>query len=288
MRQVVERCLDVLLRNRSWPGSSSRDPAGVVAAADSLWDDMLDLGQRLNTWLAGPSATVAEQLRAVAAMEVLGAVLTSATYLHGVEVSETELRDGAARGGDGRAAARRLNPGRPVCVSLGDPAPQRRTSVMIRRVGVLLAALLVLSPAAAAASPVFPSTVDLPAGFQPEGIAIGPGPVAYLGSLADGSIYRVDLITGRGRVVSEGPGTPSVGMKTDHRGRLYVAGGAAGNARVIDTRTGRVLASHQLATGAAFVNDVVARGGLGVVHRLGEPGALPAHTATRGHRAADR
>ncbi len=132
---------------------------------------------------------------------------------------------------------------------------------MIRRVGVLLAALLVLSPAAAAASPVFPSTVALPAGFQPEGIAIGPGPVAYLGSLADGSIYRVNLISGRGRVVSEGPGTPSVGMKTDHRGRLYVAGGAAGDARVIDTRTGRVLASHQLATGAAFVNDVVLAAG---------------------------
>ncbi len=53
-----------------------------------------------------------------------------------------------------------------------------------------------------------------------------------------------------------GPVTPSVGMKTDHR-RLYVAGGAAGNARVIDLRSGRVLASHQLATGASFVNDVV-------------------------------
>jgi sugar lactone lactonase YvrE len=127
---------------------------------------------------------------------------------------------------------------------------------MFRRVGVLLAALLVFSPAVASASPVFPATIALPAGFQPEGIAIGPGPVAYLGSLADGSIYRADLATGRGKIISAGPGTPSVGMKTDHR-RLYVAGGAAGNARVIDLRSGRVLASHQLATGASFVNDVV-------------------------------
>jgi len=132
---------------------------------------------------------------------------------------------------------------------------------MFRRVGVVLAALLVFSPAVAAASPVFPSTIDLPDGFQPEGIAIGPGPVAYFGSLADGSIYRADLLTGRGRVVSEGPGTPSVGMKTDARGRLYVAGGAAGNARVIDTRTGKVLASHQLTTLPAFVNDVALVGG---------------------------
>jgi sugar lactone lactonase YvrE len=132
---------------------------------------------------------------------------------------------------------------------------------MLRRVGVALAALLVFSPGVAAATPVFPTTIDLPDGFQPEGIAIGPGPVAYFGSLADGDIYRADLRTGRGRVVSEGPGTPSVGMKTDARGRLYVAGGAAGNARVIDTRTGEVLASYQLTTAAAFVNDVAIVGG---------------------------
>jgi sugar lactone lactonase YvrE len=130
---------------------------------------------------------------------------------------------------------------------------------MFRRVGVVLAALLILFPAVASASPV--SSFDLPNGFQPEGIAIGPGPVAYLGSLADGSIYRADLKSGRGRIISEGPGTPSVGMKTDAGGRLYVAGGTAGDARVIDTRTGRVLESHQLATGAAFVNDVILAGG---------------------------
>jgi sugar lactone lactonase YvrE len=131
---------------------------------------------------------------------------------------------------------------------------------MIRRVGVVLAALLVLSPAAAVAAPVPsaqpPTTIDLPPGFRPEGIAIGRAPVAYFGSLADGDIYRVDLKTGSGQVISEGPGTPSVGMKLDGRGRLYVAGGVAGTARVIDTRTGDVLENHQLATGTTFVNDV--------------------------------
>lgn len=132
---------------------------------------------------------------------------------------------------------------------------------MFRRVGVVLAALLVLTPGVAAASPAFPTTIDLPNGFQPEGIAIGPGPVAYFGSLADGRIYRADLRTGRGHVISEGPGTPSVGLKTDGKGRLYVAGGAAGNARVIDTRSGAVLASYQLTTAAAFVNDVALVGG---------------------------
>jgi sugar lactone lactonase YvrE len=118
-----------------------------------------------------------------------------------------------------------------------------------------LAATLVVP--SAAAGHAFPATIALPDGFQPEGIAIGPGPVAYLGSLADGSIYRANLATGRGKIVSRGPGTPSVGLKTDARGRLFVSGGPAGNARVVDTRTGRILKSYQLAAGASFVNDVV-------------------------------
>lgn len=103
----------------------------------------------------------------------------------------------------------------------------------------------------------FPATFPLPDGFQPEGIAIGPGPVAYFGSRADGSIYRASLVTGRGEVIADGPGTPSLGMKTDRRGRLFVAGGTGGDARVVDGRSGRLLASYRLATGASFVNDVV-------------------------------
>ncbi|MGH3343546.1 MAG: superoxide dismutase [Carbonactinosporaceae bacterium] len=110
---------------------------------------------------------------------------------------------------------------------------------------------------AAEPAPAFPATVPLPDGFRPEGIAIGPGPAAFFGSLADGSIYRADLVTGDGRIISEGPGTPSVGMKADGRGRLFVAGGGQGDARVVDTGTGDVLSSYQLASGSTFVNDVV-------------------------------
>jgi sugar lactone lactonase YvrE len=137
-----------------------------------------------------------------------------------------------------------------------------RTVAMFRRLLVVaISALLGLaatSTPALAAHDSFPARIELPAGFQPEGIAIGPGPFGYFGSLADGDIYRADLRTGEGRVISQGPGTQSVGMKTDARGRLFVAGGAAGDARVVDTRTGRVLASYQLAaTTTTFVNDVV-------------------------------
>ncbi|WP_207620748.1 superoxide dismutase, partial [Streptosporangium minutum] len=97
----------------------------------------------------------------------------------------------------------------------------------------------------------------MPDGFQPEGIAIGSGPFAFIGSMADGSIYRADLRTGRGAIISRGPGTPSLGMQIDERGRLFVAGGTGGDARVVDSRTGRVLATYRLATGPAFVNDVI-------------------------------
>jgi sugar lactone lactonase YvrE len=102
----------------------------------------------------------------------------------------------------------------------------------------------------------FPTEFPLPNGFLPEGIAIGPGPFAYFGSRADGRIYRASLATGTGRVVSEGPGTPSVGLKTDDR-RIYVSGGPAGNARIIDLRSGRILASYQFASAPTFINDVV-------------------------------
>ncbi|WP_214416169.1 SMP-30/gluconolactonase/LRE family protein [Sphaerisporangium fuscum] len=135
---------------------------------------------------------------------------------------------------------------------------------MIRGLGTALAALTLavsMDGTAGATSDQragrFPTTISLPDGFRPEGIAIGPGGSAFISSMADGSIYRADLRTGRGAIFSRGPGTPSLGMKIDSRGRLFVAGGTGGDARVVDTRTGRVLASYRLATGPAFVNDVI-------------------------------
>jgi streptogramin lyase len=99
--------------------------------------------------------------------------------------------------------------------------------------------------------------IALPDGFQPEGIAIGPRGTAYLGSLADGDIYAADLRTGDGAVISQGTGTPSIGLKIDQFGRLFVSGGPSGTARVIDSATGDILATYQLTAGPAFINDVV-------------------------------
>jgi hypothetical protein len=110
-----------------------------------------------------------------------------------------------------------------------------------------------------AATPAGPvAQIQLPDGFQPEGIAIGRHrPFAYFGSRVDGDIYRADLRTGEGSVISQGPGTQSLGMKVDRRGRLFVAGGEGGDGRVVDTRTGRVLRSYDFAASDTFVNDVV-------------------------------
>ncbi|MFE7840607.1 SMP-30/gluconolactonase/LRE family protein [Streptomyces sp. NPDC057474] len=121
-------------------------------------------------------------------------------------------------------------------------------------------ALLVVSSAAtasaAASENTWPDLIPLPNGFRPEGITIGGGPYAYLGSLGDGSIYRADLRTGEGGIISAGPGTPSVGLKLDDRGRLFVAGRGQG-ARVVDVRTGKIIASYTLTTKTpTFVNDV--------------------------------
>lgn len=105
--------------------------------------------------------------------------------------------------------------------------------------------------------PAWPDVIGLPAGFRPEGIEIGSHPVAYIGSRTDGSIYRADLTSGQGEILSRGPGTPALGLRLDSHGRLFVAGGSSGDVRVVDPRTGAVQATYQLGTvPGAFVNDV--------------------------------
>ena len=103
----------------------------------------------------------------------------------------------------------------------------------------------------------FPDVIALPDGFQPEGIAIGPGGTGYVGSLVDGDIYVFNVRTGEELTTLEGPGTPSVGLKIDHHGRLFIAGGPTGGARVVDAATGELIQSYQFTTEPSFINDVV-------------------------------
>jgi sugar lactone lactonase YvrE len=121
------------------------------------------------------------------------------------------------------------------------------------------AALSISDRASAQARDTFPTTIQLPDGWLPEGIAIGDAPFAYFGSRADGDIYRANLATGEGQVISQGPGPgfPSVGLKIDQADRLFVAGGNAGQARVVSAASGEVLATYQFTTAPSFINDVV-------------------------------
>lgn len=123
-------------------------------------------------------------------------------------------------------------------------------------VGLTLLALLTVTFASPAAAQSFPEVIPLPNGFQPEGIVIGEANTAYAGSLADGDIYAVDLSTGDGEILLEGPGTPAVGLDFDRRtGYLFVSGGPNGDGRIYDTHTGDLVTSYDFAGG--FVNDVI-------------------------------
>lgn len=135
---------------------------------------------------------------------------------------------------------------------------------LVRRLLVLavMAAIAVLPTTAGATG--FPETIRLPDGWQPEGIASGRGTSLYVGSLATGAVWKGDARSGRGDVlVAPQEGRSAVGIKVDRRNRIFVSGGATGQAFVYDARTGAELAGYQLAptdAAATFVNDVVVTG----------------------------
>ena len=127
----------------------------------------------------------------------------------------------------------------------------------MKRLLLALAAMSVVATSIAGAQNAFPNRIDLPDGFQPEGIATANGQF-YVGSIPTGAVYKGSLRTGAGSVlVQPQAGRAAIGMKVD-RGRLFVAGGMTGDAFVYDARTGTTIATYELPTGGAtFVNDVV-------------------------------
>lgn len=90
VRGVLGQCLDVMLANRAVARIFLQDPAGLVAAASAVWEDLLEQGRRLNTWLAGPDASTAQRLRAIAAFEVISSALGASVYLG--DVPDDEMR----------------------------------------------------------------------------------------------------------------------------------------------------------------------------------------------------
>jgi hypothetical protein len=128
---------------------------------------------------------------------------------------------------------------------------RRQRTAALSLLSLAAAATLVAAPAAAQAS----DRIELPNGWQPEGIA-AQGTTIFAGSLAEGGIWRGDVRTGEGEVwVQQAPGTLAVGMDIEPgANRLWVAGGPTGAIRVFDTRTGELLGTYQFQAG--FLNDI--------------------------------
>ncbi|PWE00766.1 SMP-30/gluconolactonase/LRE family protein [Marinilabilia rubra] len=106
----------------------------------------------------------------------------------------------------------------------------------------------------------FPDVIELPDGFQPEGIVTGPRHCFYVGSLASGQIYKGNLQTGEGKILYAPAGMDqTVGLSLDPRtGYLYAAKGFWGSGAVYDSNTGDLVASIPFAEPfTAMINDVV-------------------------------
>jgi hypothetical protein len=123
----------------------------------------------------------------------------------------------------------------------------------------LLFSVIFLAPPANAGNPG-PEIIPLPDGFRPEGIVLARSPYGYAGSLADGAIYRFNLLTGEGSLLVAGAeGRVAVGLAYDkHTNYLFVSGGTTGNAYVYDATTGAEASVYQLTTeDTTFINDAI-------------------------------
>jgi hypothetical protein len=169
-----------------------------------------------------------------------------------------------------------------------------RKIVQLLVIAAMSVALVPLSPAEG--NPNFPERIDLRNGWFPEGIDAGRGSSYFVGSLADGAVWKGNLRSGTGDVLAPGaPGLVSVGVAYERRrDRLWVAGGGPalfgiGDVRVYDASSGELLESF-LPSSPGFLNDLtVTRHAVYVtdsiaqhlvVIPLGRWGALPAADAT--------
>ncbi|GHH29038.1 twin-arginine translocation signal domain-containing protein [Streptomyces rubradiris] len=105
--------------------------------------------------------------------------------------------------------------------------------------------------------PTWPTTLRLPDGLHPDGLAIGGRPFAYFGSLLTAAIYRADLVTGEGEFIFDGLGSGhnAIGLALDPLGRLFIGGGWGRTITVMDGMSGKVLKVYEgLGTATTVVN----------------------------------
>jgi sugar lactone lactonase YvrE len=129
---------------------------------------------------------------------------------------------------------------------------------VLSTIAALLLGAVLLAAASPAAEKPFPQVVQLPTGFQPEGIEVGRGTTFYVGSVANGALFRGNLRTGKGDfLVAGAAGKSATGIEFDNRNRLWVAGASTGGATVYNASTGNVIKTYSFASAPTFINDVV-------------------------------
>jgi hypothetical protein len=127
----------------------------------------------------------------------------------------------------------------------------------MKRIHLLVAlAGLALALPLAATSAKRPTHINLPNGWQPEGIAIKANSF-YVGSIPTGRVWKGNLRTGQGAELVPNRGRRAIGVEVDHRNRLFVAGGPTGDGYVYNASTGADIAQFNFTDETSFVNDVV-------------------------------
>ena len=132
----------------------------------------------------------------------------------------------------------------------------------VQRLSLLTTLAISMCMAAATsvlAAPTFPQVIPLPDGWRPEGITAGRGSTVFVGSLANGAIWKGDVRTGTGDVFVGGQaGHVAVGMEYEERAnRLWVAGGPYGRGARSTTRPRASCLRRTHSAMSGFLNDLV-------------------------------
>lgn len=89
VRLSLGRILDTMIRHRDACAIVMRDTPALTSVKPIL-QEMIQVGTRLHTWLAGPHPTETDRIKAVAAAEILGGAVSSVVTI--AEVSPVVLR----------------------------------------------------------------------------------------------------------------------------------------------------------------------------------------------------
>ena len=119
------------------------------------------------------------------------------------------------------------------------------TRVLTIVAALLMAAIAAGGAPAAQQKQAFPEVIQLPPGFQPEGIEVGKGNTFYVGSVANGAIYRGNLRTGDGAVIVPGvTGKAATGIDARQPSRLWSPAPAPARRTSTTPRAARAVAGR--------------------------------------------